>query len=148
MAMVIQKQSKSGGDLPQRQWLTLGLAAAVGSVAAVLAAQAIALTIWPALALFKPLESYARSALFTLIPALGATAVFAWLATRKDDPASSFKKIAAVVLLLSFIPDYDYVLPVAHRTLLASSVAAFLHVVAAAVTVSVIVNGYRRLSAG
>ena len=146
MATVIQKQSKSGGDLPKRQWLTLGLAAALGSVAAVLAAQAIALTIWPALALFKPLESYARSALFTLIPALGATAVFAWLATRKDDPASSFKKIAAVVLLLSFIP--DYVLPVAHRTLLASSVAAFLHVVAAAVTVSVIVNGYRRLSAG
>lgn len=146
MATVIQKQPKSGGDLPKRQWLTLGLAAALGSVAAVLAAQAIALTIWPALALFKPLESYARSALFTLIPALGATAVFAWLATRKDDPASSFKKIAAVVLLLSFIP--DYVLPVAHRTLLASSVAAFLHVVAAAVTVSVIVNGYRRLSAG
>ena len=146
MAMVIQKQSKSGGDLPKRQWLTLGLAAALGSVAAVLAVQAIALAIWPDLALFKPLESYARSALFTLIPALGATAVFAWLATRKDDPASSFKKIAAVVLLLSFIP--DYVLPVAHRTLLASSVAAFLHVVAAAVTVSVIVNGYRRLSAG
>lgn len=146
MATVIQKQSKSGGDLPKRQWLTLGLAAALGSVAAVLAVQAIALAIWPDLALFKPLESYARSALFTLIPALGATAVFAWLATRKDDPASSFKKIAAVVLLLSFIP--DYVLPVAHRTLLASSVAAFLHVVAAAVTVSVIVNGYRRLSAG
>lgn len=146
MATVIQKQSKSGGDLPKRQWLTIGLAAAVGSVMVVLAAQAIALTIWPDLALFKPLESYARSALFTLIPALGATAVFAWLATRKDDPASSFKKIAAVVLLLSFIP--DYVLPVAHRTLLASSVAAFLHVVAAAVTVSVIVNGYRRLSAG
>ena len=146
MATVIQKQPKSGGDLPKRQWLTIGLAAALGSVAAVLAAQAIALAIWPDLALFKPLESYARSALFTLIPALGATAVFAWLATRKDDPASSFKKIAAVVLLLSFIP--DYVLPVAHRTLLASSVAAFLHVVAAAVTVSVIVNGYRRLSAG
>ena len=146
MATVIQKQPKSGGDLPKRQWLTLGLAAALGSVAAVLAVQAIALAIWPDLALFKPLESYARSALFTLIPALGATAVFAWLATRKDDPASSFKKIAAVVLLLSFIP--DYVLPVAHRTLLASSVAAFLHVVAAAVTVSVIVNGYRRLSAG
>ena len=146
MATVIQKQPKSGGDLPKRQWLTIGLAAALGSVAAVLVAQAIALAIWPDLARFKPLESYARSALFTLIPALGATAVFAWLATRKDDPASSFKKIAAVVLLLSFIP--DYVLPVAHRTLLASSVAAFLHVVAAAVTVSVIVNGYRRLSAG
>ena len=146
MATVIQKQPKSGGDLPKRQWLTIGLAAALGSVAAVLVAQAIALAIWPDLARFKPLESYARSALFTLIPALGATAVFAWLAARKDDPASSFKKIATLVLLLSFIP--DYVLPVAHRTLLASSVAAFLHVVAAAVTVSVIVNGYRRLSAG
>lgn len=64
MATVIQKQSKSGGDLPKRQWLTLGLAAALGSVAAVLAVQAIALAIWPDLALFKPLESYARSALF------------------------------------------------------------------------------------
>ena len=57
MAMVIQKQSKSGGDLPKRQWLTIGLAAAVGSVMVVLAAQAIALTIWPDLALFKPLKA-------------------------------------------------------------------------------------------
>lgn len=145
MTAAIQKQSKSGGDLHRRQWLTLGLTAALGSVLAVLVVQGIALSIWPELALFKPLESYARSALFTLIPALGATGLFAWLAARKEDPAGSFKKIAAVVLLLSLIP--DYVLPVPHRTLPASTAAAFLHVIAALVTVSVLVIGYRRLSA-
>jgi hypothetical protein len=46
------------------------------------------------------------------------------------------------VLILSIIP--DYLLPVEHKTLLASSVTAFLHVVAAVVTVSVLVTGYRR----
>lgn len=144
MATVVQKQSESSGGLSRGQWLIIGLAAAIASVLGVLAVQTVALAIWPDLVLFKPLESYARSALFTLIPALGATGLFAWLATRKEDPAGSFMKIAAVVLFLSFIP--DYVLPVAHRTFLASTVAAFLHVVAAALTVSIIVNGYRRLS--
>ena len=144
MATVVQKQSESGGGLDRGQWLIIGLAAALASVLGVLAVQVVALAIWPDLALFKPLESYARSALFTLIPALGATGLFAWLAARTEDPAGSFKKTAAVVLVLSFIP--DYVLPVENRTLLASTVAAFLHVVAAAVTVSVIVGGYRRLS--
>lgn len=144
MATVVQNQSELGGGLSRGQWLIIGLAAAIASVLGVLAVQAVALAIWPDLALFKPLESYARSALFTLIPALGATGLFAWLAARKENPAGSFTKIAVVVLLLSFVP--DYVLPVEHRTLLASTVAAFLHVVAAAVTVSVIVGGYRRLS--
>jgi hypothetical protein len=126
------------------QWITIGLTAALASVLAVLLTQSIILAIWPELALFKPLESYARSAFFALIPAFGATGVLAWLAARKEDPVSAFKKVAAVVLLFSLIP--DYVLPVAHRTLPASTAAAFLHVVAAAVTVLVIVRGYRRLS--
>lgn len=144
MATVVQKQSESDGSVSRGQWLIIGLVAAIASVLAVLLVQVVALAIWPDLALFKPLESYARSALFTVIPALGATSLFAWLAARKENPAGSFTKIAAVVLLLSFIP--DYVLPVEHRTLLASTVAAFLHLVAAGVTVAVIVGGYRRLS--
>ena len=52
------------------------------------------------------------------------TEAFAWLAERREEPASSFRKIATVILFLSFIP--DYVLPVPHRSLWASSVAAFL----------------------
>jgi hypothetical protein len=45
-------------------------------------------------------------------------------------------------LILSIIP--DYLLPVEHKTFLASSITALLHVVAAAVTVTILVAGYRQ----
>ena len=125
------------------QWLVLGALAAAVATAAVLIVLAIAIAIWPDIALFKPLDSYARAALFTIIPALAATGLLAWLAARRADPVRAFVRLAAVVLLLSFIP--DYLLPVPDKTLLASSVAAFLHVVAAAAIVGVLVGGYRRL---
>lgn len=124
------------------QWIIMGAVAALLAAAAVLAVQWIALAIWPEAALFKPLDSYARSALFTIVPALGATALFAWLAASRSNPVRAFVRIAIVVLLLSFIP--DYLLPVPDKTFLASSIAAFMHVVAAAVIVSVLVAGYRR----
>lgn len=124
------------------QWILMGAVAALLAAAVVLAVQWIALAIWPEAALFKPLDSYARSALFTIVPALGATALFAWLAARRPNPVGAFVRIAIVVLLLSFIP--DYLLPVPDRTFLASSIAAFMHVVAAAVIVGVLVAGYRR----
>jgi len=126
------------------QWVAIGVIAAILAAAAVLAVQWIALAIWPEAALFKPLDSYARSALFTIVPALGATAVLAWLASRRADPIGAFIRIAVVVLLLSFIP--DFLLPVPHKTLLASSIAAFMHVVAATVIVTVLVASYRRYS--
>ena len=124
------------------QWILMGAVAALLAATAVLAVQWIALAIWPEAALFKPLDSYARSALFTIVPALGATALFAWLAARRPNPVGAFVRIAIVVLLLSFIP--DYLLPVPDKTFLASSIAAFMHVVAAAVIVGVLVAGYRR----
>lgn len=129
-------------QLDRNQWVRMGAVTAVASIISVLIIQAAAIAIWPDITLFKPLDSYARTALFTLIPAVGATAVFAWLTRRKTDPVSSFLKISAVVLVLSIIP--DYLLPVEHKTLLASSVTAFLHVVAASITVSTLVVGYRR----
>ncbi len=130
--------------LTTAQWASIGLVAAIASILAVLIVQAVALAVWPELALFRPLESFSRSALFTAVPAFAATGIFAWLSTRKEEPVGAFVKIAGIVLLLSFIP--DYVLPVPHRTLLASTVAAFLHLVAAVISVSVIVGGYKRLS--
>jgi hypothetical protein len=134
--------AQTNTQLNREQWALLGLVTAVASVIAVLLVQALAIAIWPDIALFKPLDSYARAALFTLIPALGATALFAWLTSRKSHPERTFIRIAAVVLILSIIP--DYLLPVEYKTFLASSVTAFLHVVAAVVTVSVLVAGYRR----
>lgn len=132
-------------QLDRNQWMRMGAVTAVASIISVLIIQAAAIAIWPDITLFKPLDSYARTALFTLIPAVGATAVFAWLTRRKTDPVSSFFKISAVVLVLSIIP--DYLLPVEHKTFLASSITAFLHVAAAAVTISTLVVGYRRQAA-
>jgi hypothetical protein len=123
-------------------WLRIGLRAAIAAILAVLVTQAVILALRPELAAFKPLDSFARSALFTFIPAMAATAVFAWLAKTQDRPQVKFLWIAAGVLLLSFIP--DYLLPVPHRTLLASSAAAFMHLVAGIVTVSMILGGYAR----
>jgi len=139
---VINGQSKS--QLDRNQWVLLGAVAAVVSVIAVLVTQAVATAVWPEIALFKPLDSYPRSAIFTLVPAVVAAAIFAWLASRSAQPEPTFLKLAAVVLVLSIIP--DYLLPVAHKTFLASSVTAFLHVVAAVITVGVLVGGYRRLA--
>jgi hypothetical protein len=131
-------------NLTKGQWIALGLITAVCSVLAVLIVRAAALAIWPDLIMFAPLDSLPRAGLFTLVPALVATAILAWLVARNAQPVRRFVQIAIVVLLISVIP--DYALPDPHRTLLASSVTAFLHVVAAVVTVLVLVSGYRRLS--
>ncbi len=133
-----------GTSLDRGQWARIGVVTAVASIIAVLIVQAVAIATWPDIALFKPLDSYPRTALFTLIPAVGAAALLAWLSRRKPDPVPTFLKISAVVLVLSVIP--DYLLPVEYKSFLASSVTAFMHVVAAAVTVSVLVISYRRQS--
>ena len=136
--------AQPGSYLNKNQWFLLGLFTAAASVLAVLLVQALALAIWPDIALFKPLDSYPRTAVFTLIPAVVATALLSWLANNKPQPAQAFLRIAAVVLIVSIIP--DYFLPVPNKTLLASTVTALLHVVAAIVTISVLLTGYRRLT--
>jgi hypothetical protein len=129
-------------DLAKSEWVKLGLIAAAAGIVAVLVVQALATTIWPEITLFKPLDSYVRSAIFTLVPALGATALLAWLANHTKQPVQNFIKISAIVLAVSIIP--DYILPVEYKTFLASSVAAFLHIVAAGIIVLVLVVGYQR----
>jgi len=132
-------KSPAAGD-----WLRIGLMATAVAVIAVLLVQLLATQIWPEIALFKPLDSYARSAAFVIVPAIAATVLFAWLARRSPQADAQFLRISVVVLLLSFIP--DYILPVEHKTLLASSVAAFLHVVAGVILVAMLTSGYRRLT--
>lgn len=129
-------------QISRNQWIKVGAITAAASVVVVLITQAIAIAIWPDSVLFKPLESYPRTAVFTIIPVIIATALLAWLVGNKPHPVQTFIKIAVVTLLLSFIP--DYFLPVPYRTFLTSSIAAFLHVVAAIVTVFVLTTGYRR----
>lgn len=135
-------KTQDNANMARSDWLKLGLITAATSIVAVLAVQALAVALWPEIALFAPLDSYVRSAIFTLVPVVGATALLAWLVERRARPVQTFIIISGVVLLVSFIP--DYILPVPHKTLLASSVAAFLHVVAGVVTVLLLVIGYQR----
>lgn len=128
--------------LKNGDWVKLGITAAIVSIIAVLIVQALAIAIWPELALFAPLDSYIRSAIFTLVPAIGATALLAWLVAKQTQAVKKFITISAVVLIISIIP--DYILPVEHKTMLASSITAFLHMVAALVIVPVLVIGYQR----
>lgn len=139
----LTKKTESGtiGKLSLGSWIGIGLGTALVSILAVLLVQALVLSIWPEAASFKPLDNYARTAIFTLVPALVATASFAWLARRRPDPIPAFLKISTVVLLLSFIP--DFLLPDPNRTLLSSSLAALLHIVAAVFIVGGILTGYR-----
>lgn len=129
-------------NLKRNEWLRIGLRTALFSILSVLVIQAIALTIWPGIALFKPLDSYPRSVLFTLVPAVGATVVFAWMVKHHSQPVKKFIILSGILLLLSFIP--DYALPLENKTFLGSSVAAFMHLVAGIVTVAAIVTGYRK----
>lgn len=142
MAAEVMTEKMSHSRLGWSEWLKIGAKAAVLSVVSVLAVQAAALALWPDLAAFKPLDSYTRSALFTLVPAIGATAVFAWMAAKLSQPVKKFVILSVVVLLLSLIP--DYALPLPGKTLLGSSAAAFMHLIAGIVTVAAIVGSYRQ----
>lgn len=138
--MLTQAESKQTRVLA-RDWFNLGRRAVLLSVVAVIITQVVAVAIWPDIALFEPLNSYARSALFTAVPVAFATALFAFLSSRVRQPAKVFNNIAITVLVISLIP--DYLLPVANKTFLASSVTAFLHVVAGVITILVLQRGYK-----
>ena len=129
-------------NLERSDWVKLGFIAAAVSIVAVLVVQTVAIAIWPEIALFKPLDSYIRTVIFTLVPVVVATVLFAWLANHTARPVKTFITISAVVLVISFIP--DYILPFPEKTILASSVAAFLHIIAGVSTVSILVIGYQR----
>lgn len=145
--MTVRAISNSEGktNLKWKEWSIIGLKTALFSILSVLVIQAIALAIWPEVALFKPLDSYPRSALFTLVPAIGATAVFAWMVKYQSQPVKKFVILSGILLLLSFIP--DYALPLENKTFLSSSVAAFMHLSAGIVTVATIVTSYRNRKA-
>ncbi len=53
---------------------------------------------------FDPL-SYPSVVFLSAVGAIGATVVYGLIARRRDDPDTLFVRIAAVVLVLSFLPD-------------------------------------------
>src|SRR5512144_1309024 len=107
----VQSGTQPRPQLSGSQWVKLGLVTAFVSILSVLAGQALAIALWPEIALFPPLDSYTRSVLFTLIPVIGATFVLAWLVDRQARAIHRFITISVIVLLISIIPDYTLLVP-------------------------------------
>lgn len=104
---------------------------------------------WPRIgirtALFEPLYSYPRSTLFSLVQAIGATGVSAWMAKRQNQPAKKILNLISVLQPLSFVPDFARRLE--NKTMLGIRAAAFMHLAAGVIIVATIVTG-NRIQAG
>jgi hypothetical protein len=84
---------------------------------------------------FVVLRNVSAVILFTVVPAIAAVLLYAALLRFTANPARIFTIIAAVVLILSLIPDIAYIPTVPGATGDQTAVLAVMHVVAAAVIV-------------
>ncbi|MFD1588008.1 DUF6069 family protein [Halorientalis brevis] len=121
------------GSLARRGGIALGLAVLV-NVAIVVAADAAGVA--PTL---DPLST-GPVVLFTALGVVGATVVYGVLARFRAEPDRLFTGIAAVVLVLSLIPDVTYAPTLPGATTLGVTVLAIMHVTAALVAVAVLTD--------
>lgn len=118
-----------------------------GLAATVLAPLANAALLWAVLATdaarpFEPLQ-YGSVTLFSALGAVGATLVYGWLVRRSATPDETFVRVAAVVLLLSFLPDAALLFVDPAATVPAVVVLMAMHVVVAWVCVGVLTREWR-----
>ena len=94
----------NGGERGGGLWRT-GLKTLFAALVATLIARWVGVSVLDIPPEFPPLAQAGPTVFFTTVSALGAIAVFAVVRRRSRTPARLFRAIAAVVLLLSFIPD-------------------------------------------
>ncbi len=129
MATVTETPSQSGRSLVQRGLLAILLS--VLSTAIILAV-ARAVPIAPG---FEPL-TWPPVIFLTVVGAAGAVAVY-WLLSRVSDrPNRTFTIVAAVVLVLSYIPDFFLLSADENATVLGVVVLLLMHTAVAAVCVA------------
>lgn len=116
--------------------------ARVGLVAAVVTSMVNALIGGVAVAQFgvspelRPF-TWPQFGLFTLIGVLGATLVYAWLLSVSAQPVATFRRVALVVVAVSFLPDFGLYFTQAIPDLTAPALGALLlmHVTTALISV-------------
>lgn len=121
----------------KRALLLRGIVATVLAAAlnAVLVAAARALDIAPG---FEPI-AYPPVIFLTVLGVLAATAVFALVTRLRHEPGQTFPRLAAVALVLSFVPDFVLLQVDPAATVLGVVVLMVMHVVAAVVAVGLLV---------
>lgn len=119
-----------------------------GGLAVALSIVANAAVLWIALAAdiapgFSPL-SWPPVLLLTIVGAAGGTVVYWLVARRSERPARQFTVIAAIVLVLSFIPDVVLLPGTPDATTAGIVVLMLMHVIVAAICVGALTGVRRR----
>ena len=92
---------------------------------------------------FVVLANASGTILFTVVPAIVAVLLYAALIRFTSNPARIFTNIAIVVLILSLIPDLTYIPSVPGASSGQTAILMVMHVVAAAVIVSILTTQTR-----
>jgi hypothetical protein len=87
---------------------------------------------------FVVLGSVAATILFTVVPAIVAVLLYAALLRFTAAPARDFTIIAAVVLVISVIPDFTYIPSVPGASAGQTAILVLMHVVAAGTIVTML----------
>lgn len=120
--------------------LVAGVVALVAALVVNLALRAIALALVDISAEFMPLATNFPVILFTTLGVLGATAVYFFLVRRRRGAAvATFRRLAIIVLILSFLPDIGLLLSGAPGATLPAILALMvMHVTTAVIVVGVL----------
>jgi uncharacterized membrane protein YoaK (UPF0700 family) len=136
------RTSDAGGRIDESESPESGSLVRRGAVAAAVAATANAVLVVAATAAgvapgLRPL-ALAPVVLLTVVGVVGATAVYWLLRRRASNPDRTFLRVAAVVLVLSLLPDVGLLSTDPAATVPGVVVLMAMHVVAAAASVAVL----------
>jgi hypothetical protein len=141
IAMTSTSSSSAPAETRAVNWGRFALVG-LGTVVAAVAANVLVYFIGSALVGYDPgfvvLATVWGAVLFTVVPAIVAVLLYAILLRFSGNPARVFTIIAAVVLVLSLIPDITYIPTVPSSSPAQTAVLMVMHVVAAIVIVSML----------
>ncbi len=129
---------RESGAIDWGRFALVGLGTVVAAVAANVLVYFIASTLVDYNPQFVVLATVAGTIIFTIVPAIVAVVIYALLLRFTTNPARIFTILAAVVLVVSWIPDLTYIPTVPGATGPQTAVLMVMHAVAAIVIVSML----------
>ena len=133
-----QSRTASWGHVARR-----GLATTVAATVANLLVYFLGNALVPYDPRFLPLASVSGTIAFTLPAALGAVLLYAVLLRCAREPARTFTRIAALVFVVTLIPDFTYIPTVPGVTGGQTAILVLMHIVAACVIVRMLTTRTR-----
>ena len=131
---------RSNRSIGWQRYALIGIATVIAAVLANLVVYYIGSAIVGYDPEFVVLATPGGAITFTLFPAIVAVIVYAILLGTTSNPARTFTIVAAVVLVLSLLPDLFYIPSVPGSSPAQTVVLMIMHVVAAVVIVTMLTN--------